>query len=38
MGNELLRMSDWMIEECGHFLRGEQPRHAIDQALLATMA
>jgi phosphoglycerate dehydrogenase-like enzyme len=38
MGNEVLRMTDWMIEECTRYLAGEPLRHQVTPALLATMA
>jgi phosphoglycerate dehydrogenase-like enzyme len=37
-GNEVLRMSDWMIDECARFLGGQPLRHAVTPALLAAMA
>lgn len=38
LGNEVLRMADWMIGECELLLRGEPPRHAVSPAMLETMA
>lgn len=37
-GNEVIRMADWMIDECGRHLRGEAPRHGVALGMLETMA
>ena len=36
-GNEVLRMADWMIEECRRLLRGEALQHAVSLDMLETM-
>nr|MBA3687197.1 hypothetical protein [Planctomycetota bacterium] len=37
-GNEVLRLADWMIEECARFLRGEPLEHAVSAGMLEQMA
>lgn len=37
-GNEVLRLADWMLDECAELLAGRPLRHAVTPALLATMA
>jgi len=37
-GNEVIRMADWMIDECGRLLRGEAPLHGVALSMLDTMA
>lgn len=38
VGNEVQRMADYMIEECGRFLKGEKLRYAVTESMLDTMA
>lgn len=37
-GNEVHRMADWMIEECGRFLGGRALRYAVSHEMLSAMA
>jgi phosphoglycerate dehydrogenase-like enzyme len=37
-GNEVLRLADYMLEECRELLAGRPLRHAVTPAMLATMA
>ena len=37
-GNEVLRLADWMIQECERWSAGRPLRHAVTPALLAGMA
>jgi phosphoglycerate dehydrogenase-like enzyme len=37
-GNEVLRMADWMIDECGRLVAGEALRHAVAIDMLDRMA
>jgi phosphoglycerate dehydrogenase-like enzyme len=37
-GNEVLRMVDWMIEDCARFRRGEPLQHRVTPDMLETMA
>ncbi|NLG25362.1 MAG: hydroxyacid dehydrogenase [Clostridiales bacterium] len=38
MGNEVMRMAEYMIDECGRYLAGQPLRHEVTPAMLDTMA